>query len=543
MTVVELTRDYTKRIKAAQTPGAYWDAERKAWLLDLDESPHGAAVAAKLFPEVQAQLAGYLPETDDRPTDLSSAWAGTRTVGDLLRNVPLSLRDKLYRYQAVDIAFLVARIKQDGGAYCGWDRGLGKTLGTIVAMWELQADRVVIVCPNSAKDSVWRAEIEKWGGNWNVVTVGGTKAQRDRATAKWAMDGGVLLIHYEALRLIDWTKLPPADLVVCDEAHRLATRVGDPVPKFYKALKSIKTKYRLALSGSILINSAEDFYGALHWLFPKRYRSRWRDWNDRFVQYVQGDFGKVCVGVKPSQLHAMRQELGAFMTVRRKQDELPGLPERIEQTLHVELSPGQRKVYDEMARKFLAELPDGDVIMAPNVLAQMIKLRQIASGLDLLGETFDDSSKLDLAIELIEDVLPNKTVVFTWHRATAAALAKRLRNRGIGGVSVVTGEVPQKQRAALIEDFQTNPDTKVFVGTIKTIGESVTLHAAADVIFIEHSWTAADMDQAKDRVYRIGQTRRVSVTYIVAKDTVDETRVVPAVANKAALRRLILGGS
>jgi SNF2 family DNA or RNA helicase len=237
----------------------------------------------------------------------------------------------------------------------------------------------------------------------------------------------------------------------------------------------------------------------------------------------------------------MRQELASFMVVRLKNDELPDLPAITVQQMRVTLSKGQRRVYDDLAKQFLANLPDGSSLLAPNVAVQLIRLRQVATGMDLLGDQFTDSSKLEAAEEVIEATLPNKVVVFVWHRRTAYALVKRLHDRGILGVSCVTGDSPMAKRPEMVRNF-CEGENNVLIATIKTLGESVNLQAASDMIFVESSWTAADMDQARDRIYRNGQKKHVTITHIIAADTVDETHIMPKVADKAALRRMLLGG-
>lgn len=524
-------------------PGAYWDAGANSFLLDTEMHPGSVAIARRLVPDVTLPDPQLAPARSYRPTDLASPWAGTRTVADLLPNVDHTLAAKLYRYQQVDLGYLAARMRNDKGAYNGWDRGLGKTLGAVVLKQELQCDSVVVVAPNSSKEMVWLPEIRKWdttvGAEDRVYVVKGSKESRDRAIKTFKKYGGYLLIHYEAIRLVS---LPKVDLLVVDEAHRLANgKTGRSAPLFYQALMRVKSTYRLAMSGSIITNSAEDFYGALHWLFPSRYRSKYRDWCDRYLQYRMGGWGRELIGPKPGMIGAMQNELAAFMTVRLKEDELKDLPAITTQYMRVELSASQRKVYDDLARNFIAEMPDGTNLLAPNAAVALVRLRQVATGLDLLGETFTDSSKLDAAVEVIESTLPNKVVVFCWHRATVEALAYRLRDRSIKKLSCVSGGTPMPQRTRIVEEF-THGDTPVLIATIKTLGESVNLQAAADLVFIESSWTAADMDQARDRVYRNGQRSHVTVTHIVAADTVDETHIMPKVADKAAMRRILLGG-
>jgi SNF2 family DNA or RNA helicase len=515
---------------------------------------YDSIIAVTMFPNLRGVVDVPEPESTEpmRPLDLASPWAGELPVERLLPNVPPLLSERLYRYQAVDLGFLAARLRADGGAYLGWDRGLGKTLGSIILAYELEARRTLIIANNQAKTSIWLPEVSKWTADHvSLHNIAGNKKQRDAVMNAWQYDSNTwawAVIHPEALRLIDWSKYAPMDLVVFDEAHKLlhgGVTSSRGVPQFYKSLKKIPSTYRLALSGSIIVNSWEDAFGAIHWLFPKRYRSRWRDWNDRFLKYVNGNGHRTLVDLNRDQIDTMRNELGAFMTVRHKQDTLDGLPDVIEQDMFVDLTGEQQRVYHEMATRLVADLPeDNGKIRAQNALTQIMKLRQIACGLDLFGD-IQDSAKIDAAVELVQENLPHATVCFTWHRASADALEARLTKLGIPTVKV-HGDVPLKDRTAAIDRFQEGR-AKAFVGTIKTVGESVNLNAASDVVFVESSWTPADMDQARDRVAgglrQSGRSRRISVTRIISRGTVDETRVLPALRDKATIRRLVLGGS
>jgi hypothetical protein len=112
----------------------------------------------------------------------------------------------------------------------------------------------------------------------------------------------------------------------------------------------------------------------------------------------------------------MRDELSRFMVVRYKEDELD-LPAKTEQTLYVDLSPKQRRAYDQLVSECLARLDDGTVVKAAEGLTLLTRLRQVATGLDLLGHDVSDSSKLDMALELIEDNPDEAFVVFSWFKA------------------------------------------------------------------------------------------------------------------------------
>lgn len=459
---------------------------------------------------------------------------------------------QLYEFQDIDSGYMAAVLEEHGGAYIGHDRGLGKTLQTCALIDALDCQRTLIVCPNTAKSPVWEAELNRYNPWLKVFVLPNLKAKREAMLdrVRECTEPYVLIIHYEALAIVagkkkvgrntqlgkGWDKYGEWDLVVADEAHR----IKDPAAQMSKALKKVPAKYKLALSGSIIQNHAEELFSVLQWLFPKVYRAKWRDWNDRFIDYVDGSFGRICVGVKLERIEEMRRELGVFMVYRRKEDELD-LPPKTYETRLVELSAAQRRVYDDLLRTCEAELGDGTRVKAADGLVMLGRLRQVASGIDLLTPRVNDSSKLDLAVDLILDTPDSAFVVFGWYKASCHALADRLAAAGVG-CFVVDGDVPQADRAEYITRFQ-GGEGRVFIGTLATLGESVTLHRANQVIRLDRHWNPALNLQAEDRVQRIGQTRNVTVTDIVAKDTVDELRVLPVIAGKEALRRLILGGS
>ena len=539
-----ITSDWFKRSEAAAIPGSRWSEEAGGWVVEEDSlTPYDKNVIMALFPDIGAKLDFDNPE-NLRPADLATPWRFGVPREGVLPSVKPDLLGKLHEYQVTDLGFLAARMAQDGGAYLGWDRGLGKTVGAIALAQQLRAQRVVVVCPNSAKELTWRPEFTKWYPHAEVFNFAGPPAMRERRLQAWIrLDSpmSVLLIHYEGLRLVKAPALK-SDMVIVDEAHRLANGAarGSKVPKFYRTLRGVNTKHKLAMSGSVMNNEIDDMFGALHFILPKVYVSKYKDWVDRFVHHVPGTYSRrVPIGIKRDKVEELRNELATFMCVRHKEDELD-MPELIEEFVTVQLTPTQRKVYDDLVEEWVAKLPDGDVLVADGVLSMLTKLRQVAAGLDLFGDV-KDSVKLDYVTDAVMDNAPNKTVVFTWHKATAEAGARNVAAHG-GNPVVVHGDVPMKRRYELIEQFRDDPECTALFATIKTLGESVNLQFASDVIFVESSWVPTDMQQARDRVYRQGQQHRVHVTHLIAEDTVDDLRVLPRVRSKAAMRQLVLGG-
>ncbi len=240
---------------------------------------------------------------------------------------------------------------------------------------------------------------------------------------------------------------------------------------------------------------------------------------------MENGYGRVCVGPQEGRIEEMRQLMGAWMVYRRKEDELD-LPAKTVHDLRIDLSPAQRTAYDQLVAECLTVLEDGTKVKAQEGIAMMAKLRQVATGLDLLGEGVADSTKLDLAVDMILDGEDDRFVVFSWYKAAARALANRLIGAGEEAV-VITGDTPHDDRTDIIARFQAG-EPRVLIGTLSTMGESVNLQSANNVIFLDRSFNPATNAQATDRVFRQGQQRRVTVTHLVAADTVDELNVLPS---------------
>lgn len=547
--LIKITDAYTKGVMARAIPGAEFDRHTKCWVLDPSEiTPRAAAVALKLFPHMQLEYPQLQEErekliSDVRPFDNATKF-DTRIVAPTVEQVLAAEGKQLFDFQALDLGYGAAILREHGGFYLGWERGMGKTLGSVCLAEGLDTKYVLAVVPNTAKVPVWQPELEAYVGDRydHIFVLPNDKKKRewimDRVkTAKQEGKTFVLVVHYQSLAIIGgksgrgWDQYGEWDLIVADEVHR----IKNPKAKMTRALKKIPTQMKLGLSGSIIQNHAEELFSPLQWLYPERYKSKWRDWNDRYLDYVEGGYSKVFVGILPDKLDELRAELGVIMVYRRKEDELD-LPERIDEDVAIEITPAQRKVYDELVGTCISELDSGEFVAADDGLPMLIKLRQIATGLDLVGDGVHDSSKLDVAVEMIEDNEDEQFVVFSWFKAACTALQERL-----GEGVVITGDVKQDKRDPLIEQFKSGEE-RILICTISTMGESQNFQCANNAIFLDRSWNPSDNTQAEDRIYRMGQEQKVTITHLIAKDTVDEHRVTPTIVNKDSLRRLILGG-
>lgn len=541
-----LTGKWQETSRARATPESYWDPGAGSWLLPFDCDPESARIAIRLFPALytlRPDIVDKAAVQDVRPVNNSAAaWRDRPPGQDPWQRTAAATPLVPHLYQRQDAQFAIDSLAKCGGAYLGAEAGLGKTLMAAMVTDGWGANFILAVCPNSAKYRTWEpaAALMPWLGE--PVVIGNSAKARDVSMelARDRLDNGVptlIIVHYEALALVDWAPLGVLDLVIFDEGHRLKNHKA----KFTKAAMRIPAVGRLFLSGSVLDGDVEDLWVPMKMMQPKRYPTRWKSWNDRFVDYAEGDFGRISLGARPYRIPELRDELGEVLVVRRASDELD-IPAPHVQHVDLPMLPVQRTAYKAMVDKLFAELPDGDILAANAGAGLVSALRQVTGGVPLEDGKYA-SSKLDYIEELVGGPptpgvggKPLQTVVFFWHKEPANRLAERLGPLA----TIVHGDVPQARREEALEDFVCGR-RRVLIATIATLSESVNLQCAGRVILAEKSWRPMDNEQSVARVVRQGQRANASVYHLQCPDTVDTLAVVPRVASKTILRRLVVG--
>ncbi len=563
-----ITDDYRQTAKARAVPYSIFMGG--GWYLPPDPDPESARIAIRLFPALQAThpelvARARLSAADYTPIDLATArWAQLYPDGRPLKldpwkriqsqlaadlaawHAPLVRPIATHLFQRIDADYAIENLSAGKGAYFGWEMGLGKTLGACMVIDGWDANFVFIACPNAAKQDPWVESLAKFCPWLEVVVVGNTKATRDSAMvrAKQLMDAGTpiaLVCHYQAIPLIEgknkrgWLKLGQWDLVICDEAHLFKTKGA----KFTSSIRRLKKAGMLDLSGSVMSGDASKLFVPWQMFMPKRYRSQWRDWNDRFMEVVAGDYGQIVLGPELTKLDEFRAELGEVLTVRLAKDHLD-VPEPVVVHHSVPLSSAQDKIYHKVADDLIAELPDGTTLATVDGAPLRTALRRVTGGVPSADGGLI-SSKLDKVQELVDSAGDSQIVVFTWHKAPGVELVRRLRASG-EGVGLINGDVPRARREKVLDLFKRG-GYRVLVATIATLSASVNLQNASVVIMAEESDDPVDNAQAPGRVFRQGQTRTGSLHYVRAANTVDDLEVWPTSATKQELRRLVLGAS
>jgi SNF2 family DNA or RNA helicase len=381
--------------------------------------------------------------------------------------------------------------------------------------------KTLVVCPLSVTGS--------WEDHFTELTdlrVRRIDPKNRMAFLKDMDDADVFLLHWEAVRLMPSLQDTMWTHIIADECHKAKNRKAQQT----KALKKLKSQYRTAMSGTPMVNRPDELWSILNWLYPQFFTSYWAFFK-KYVTTVEielPDGRKVHKVTGPKNEERLQDLMSDFSTRRLKKLVLKDLPDKYYSKRWVDLSPTQRRMYNEMKSDMLSWIGEheSEPLAAPVVIAQLIRLQQMALATPTRVEgsiTLDDpSTKLDALMDIIDELSGEPVVVFTQFKQMAALVEKRLTKNKIA-YGMLTGDVSPQEREQNVRDFQSGK-TQVFVGTIAAGGVGITLTAASTVVFLDRSWSPALNVQAEDRLHRIGQKEAVQVIDIMARNTVDMGR-------------------
>jgi superfamily II DNA or RNA helicase len=418
------------------------------------------------------------------------------------------------------------------------DLGLGKTVQAIAGAELLRREgrvrKVLVVCPASVLHH-WQREIFRFAAQ-EALAATGPSSERRRAYERAAV---YTLVSYEtAVRDVELLQSLGADLIVLDEAQRIRdwrARTADAIKRLGGAARR-PGPYAFVLTGTTLEDRLDDLYSVMQFLDQRLLGPLWR-FNQRYY-VLEG--GTRVVGVK--NLDDLRARLARVMLRRRRSDVEAHLPSRLVNVFEVEMRDAQRRVYDE-ARAAIARELARDRPPAPSELGritrQLARMRMACDAADLVrpapgggvaaaarrdGE--DVPPKLVELERIVRDVLEDpraKVVVCTeWERM--AQLARPVVSGLSPAVPLLTGSVPVHRRAALVEQFRTDPGARVLVAT--DVGGTIDLSAATVVVNLDVPWSAARVEQRVARLQRPGSRAAINVVHLVAAGTIEEAILV-----------------
>ena len=411
---------------------------------------------------------------------------------------------KLREYQAEDVKFLADR----KAAACFNEQRTGKTPTALSTMKVKGVTKLLIIAPASTL-YVWADECKRWWfEDLPAVVVDGAASKRKKLIQEWKQ--GALIISYECLREVTRTtkdeygnilsmestgdlplikKHKDIEGVILDEAHRIKNHKS----KQALALFSLnKIPNRLALTGTPAPGKQHEVFSILHWLYPQVFSGYWRFIDYYFTQieeYTRDRSYKVIGPFKPGKAKELQQYLGVISTRRLRASVMPWLPEKDKQKVKLPQTTDQEKYIAELNKYFEIEGTDVDAI---NVLAKLIKIRQILLAPELLGLK-GKSPKLEWIKQYIEDYPDKKILIFSNFTEWLKILSKELNCPNL-----IIGETSKAKREEYRKAFQEGK-TKLMLINIKAGKEGITLDTADVAIFTDKYPPIGDILQAEDR--------------------------------------------
>lgn len=413
------------------------------------------------------------------------------------------------------------------------EMGLGKTVqGALYLRYKKNSLPALIISPASLKEN-WKKEIKTWTGK-DAYIIEGKKPER--FSKEFLAKYPVFIINYDILgeedkeekkiemearkRAREMNYMRRKKIIKvhgwCDELIKLnfKTIIGDEI-QYISGAETIRSRAvkqiafslpeakKIFISGTPYETKTLQFFTCLHILskddFPNEYRYKMR-----YCDPVKSYWGWKFEGL--SNANELYEIISKFMIRRLKKDVLKDLPPKVRSVIPMKVKISDRKLYDDADRELELAIKNKE----KNALSKLEALKQASFG-----------AKINSMIGWIKDYLEinEKLVVFIWHRESCEILEREFE-----GISVsITGSTPVKERQKMVEKFQNDSKIKLFIGQIKSAGVGLTLTKSRAVAFLEFGTTAPGMEQAEDRVHRIGQgADSVLAYYLIMENSIDE---------------------
>ncbi len=429
----------------------------------------------------------------------------------------------LYSYQVQD----VDRIRKAGQNFLILsEMGVGKTPEVISVVEMEKFKRVLVLCPKSLRLE-WGRQIVQWTGIEPIICRRGSSKRLDPLFESIQNGGSkspYFILNYDTFRIdrhIDILKLISWDCIVMDEVHHLRNPETKATVGVKKFLESQKQALVLPMTGSPVVNSPLDMYTILSLIKPVLYtRANRIEFLDKYTYWSPRRNRPKILGVRRERMAEFHKSMEPFSVRRLKEDVLPFLPAKTRRVVLLDMEDEQAELYRKMATDLVLMLDEGESISAPSVLALLIRLRQLNLDPAILGIDAP-SSKTEFLLDLIKDG-PSKLVVFSTFERYIRYISRILERMGIQHVSI-TGKTGADQIARNVQTFQNDPHCQVALGTIKVMGEGITLTAASDVVLMDRWWTPTANNQAVDRLHRPGQHSPVQIILPTNSKSIDQS--------------------
>lgn len=598
--VIRIETQFHEKEQVKLVPGSRWDPENKVWTAPLTWA---ACVQLRGIFSATLEVGPHLvrwsrDEFERRVAPALAQRELLQPADDVDLTTCLTSNITLFDFQRAGARFL----RVAGSTLLNDDMGTGKTIQVLAALGE-DALPALVVCPNSVKRS-WERHADRFHRLATPYVVTGGAVGRRKIIEKAAGDPTALVIvNIEAVRLLSRLapfgsvrlarcrecdprhgdeSLTPArcevhrkelndfgfKTVILDEAHR----TKNPTSKQTRAVWAVghgpTVTRRWALTGTAIANHVGDLWSIMHFVEPAEYPNKSK-FIDRYALQAWNPFGGLdVIGIDPRT----REEFFKILNPRYRRTPkalvLPQLPPKVRSTRWVEMTPKQRKAYDELDERLTTLMADGTPLTVHDHLVKNTRMLQLASSYanvewvevskvasgdrcfcaqSGLAEhqsicrrrwhcqvtLADPSPKLDVLEEIIEELGGKPLVVAAQSAQLIALAAKRLDKLKIPYGRIV-GDVPEYERSVALDRFRRGA-LQVMLITIDAGGEGVDgLQHSDTMVVLQRSWKMIANVQLEARVDRIGSEKHSSVHVIdvVTRDSIEETHLFPRLSEK-----------
>ncbi|KAI5457825.1 SNF2 family N-terminal domain-containing protein [Mariannaea sp. PMI_226] len=475
--------------------------------------------------------------------------------------LPGDIHPSLFGYQKTGVQWLAELHKQSVGGIIGDEMGLGKTVQLIAFIAALHYSKklrrpVIVVAPATLLRQ-WVSEFHRWWpplrvsilhasgsgmlnpkfedeydlDHYRPVASKSEKAAR-RIVNGAVKNGHVLVTTYTGLQTYADELLPVQwDYAVLDEGHK----IRNPNAEITVTCKELNTPNRVILSGTPVQNNLTELWSLFDFIYPMRLGTLVNFRTQFEVPIRQGGYANASnlqVMTAEKCAEALKETISEYLLQRLKVDVAADLPEKTEQVLFCKLTEGQRGAYETFIK---SDEVNAILMRRRQSLYGIDILRKICNHPDLLDKRLGQkigyeygspklSAKLQLTKDLLQKVMiPNghKTLLFSQGKQMLNIIEKCMRECSINYLRM-DGETPVDQRQPMIDRFNEDPNIHVFLMTTRTGGLGTNLTGADRIIIFDPDWNPSTDLQARERAWRLGQTRPVKIYRLMTEGTIEE---------------------
>jgi len=434
--------------------------------------------------------------------------------------MPVHFKGSLRDYQKAGYNWFSFLREYNFGGCLADDMGLGKTIQTLAMLQKVKEDdqllqtqtTSLIIMPTSLIYN-WLTEAKKFTPKLKILAHTGTNRNKD--VANFA-NYDIIITTYGVTRVdVDELKNFYFNYIILDESQN----IKNPSSKSFKAVRSLKSKNKLILSGTPVENSVGDLWSQLTFLNPGLLGTQ-AFFYEEYVQAIEKKKDE-------EKARKLQSIIKPFVLRRTKEQVAAELPPKTEQIIYCDMSEDQAQYYEKTKSAYrndlLQSMDDGTFAQKQVQLLQgLTALRQLANHPVMIDSDYhSDSGKFENVIHTLDNVLKggHKVLVFSQFVKHLDIFKKHFEKEHIP-FAYLDGAT--KNRGEIVAEFQQNADLKVFLISIKAGGVGLNLTQADYVFILDPWWNPAVEQQAIDRTHRIGQDKKVFIYKFISKDTVEE---------------------